>query len=141
MVTNFDFDIVAHFDRILWRAAILGIEIDLQVLESDIRAAFTAIIRYGRGLELNTTHLGDELDWSQPLMTMLGWYREEGGREVVVNSDAHRASETGRHRQLAQQILASVDLGLARPLGSVAANSTSSLLPPPAGTIAPYQLN
>lgn len=120
MAMNFDFDILAHFDRILWRATLLGIKVDLPALEADIREAFVAIIRYGRMLELNTTHLGPETDWRQPLVTMLGWYREEGGTEIVVNSDAHRADEIGRHWPVAHQCL--LEAGFERPQSPLTVN-------------------
>ena len=105
MAMNFDFDIVAHFDRILWRGTLLGHNFDPHRLEATIRQALATIARYGRTLELNTTFLTHQPDWIDALTTMFRWFHEEGGRLVVVNSDAHRATEIGRHRVLAEQIL------------------------------------
>ena len=42
---------------------------------------------------------------------MLRWFREEGGRRVVVNSDAHRVGQMGANLDLAAVILR--DAGLA----------------------------
>ncbi len=105
MVMNFDFDIVAHFDRILWRGTLVGATLDLERLEPVIRETMAAIARYNRPLELNTTHLDHTPHWNEALVTMLRWFREEGGTQVVVNSDAHRVGEIGRHRDIAQTLL------------------------------------
>ncbi|MCB9076170.1 MAG: histidinol-phosphatase HisJ family protein [Anaerolineaceae bacterium] len=105
MTMNFDFDIVAHFDRILWRGSLLGHTFDPFRLEPTIREALSTVARYGRALELNTTFITHQPSWLTALTTMFQWFREEGGRLVVVNSDAHRVTEIGRHRVLAEQIL------------------------------------
>ena len=105
MAMNFDFDIVAHFDRLIWRGTLLGHTFDPVRLEPTLREMLSTIARYGRALELNTTFLTHQPSWVDALTTMFRWFREEGGRLVVVNSDAHRITEIGRHRALAEQIL------------------------------------
>jgi hypothetical protein len=44
-------------------------------------------------------------NWNKALVTMLHWFRLEGGRRVVVNTDSHRASELGRNYLLARELL------------------------------------
>lgn len=105
MVLNFDFDIVAHFDRILWRGTLLGIHFDPLPLESVIRDTLSIIAQYGRVLELNTAFLAHTPHWHKALVTMLQWYGQEGGTKVAVNSDAHRIAEIGRHFGIAKDIL------------------------------------
>ena len=104
-------DIVAHFDRILWRGSLLGATLDPQAIERPIRDALATIAWRGLALELNTRLLNQVPGWRAPLVTMLRWFREEGGRRVVVNSDAHRVGQMGANLDLAAVILR--DAGLA----------------------------
>ncbi|MFM7584369.1 MAG: hypothetical protein ACKO9F_16805, partial [Caldilinea sp.] len=48
-----------------------------------------------------------EPGWNDSLLTVLRWYREEGGSFVAVNSDAHRVSEMGRYRSLGEELVRS----------------------------------
>ena len=105
MAADFDFDIVAHFDRVIWRGTLLGAEFDPWRYESNIRDALATIARYGRALELNTRFLTHTPNWNKALVTMLFWFLQEGGAHIVVNSDAHRAGELGRNLLLAQELL------------------------------------
>jgi histidinol-phosphatase (PHP family) len=105
MVMNFEFDIVAHFDRILWRGTLLGTPLEPRWLEPEIRETLAIIARYDRVLELNAAFLAREPHWRPTLVTLFRWFREEGGRRVVINSDSHRIGEIGRNRALAEQIL------------------------------------
>jgi histidinol-phosphatase (PHP family) len=105
MAADFDFDIVAHFDRIIWRGTLLGATFDPWRFEPTIRNALATTARYGRALELNTRFLTHTPNWNKALVTMFHWFLLEGGRRVVVNSDAHRASEMGRNLFLAQELL------------------------------------
>ena len=105
MVQNAEFDIVSHFDRILWRGTLLGLRFNLTKLEPTIRKTMGLIAQLGRALELNTTFVTHSPGWLPALRTIFTWFYQEGGRRVVVNSDAHRAPEIGRHRALAAEIL------------------------------------
>ncbi len=105
MAANFNFDIVAHFDRIIWRGSLLGATFDPLRLEPSIRSALATIARYDRALELNTRFLTHPQNWNEALVTMFGWFRQAGGRRVVVNSDAHQANEIGRNMLIAQELL------------------------------------
>lgn len=105
MAANFDFDIVAHFDRIVWRGTLLGARFDPWRYEATIRQALATIARHGQALELNTRFLTHSPNWNKALVTMLHWFRLEGGHRVVVNTDAHRAGELGRNYLLAQELL------------------------------------
>ena len=60
---------------------------------------------HGRVLELNTRFLMHEPGWNDVLESVLRWYREEGGRWVAVNSDAHRVAEIGRSRAIALDLV------------------------------------
>ena len=52
-----------------------------------------------------TRLLNNVPNWRPALTTMLRWYREEGGRRVVVNSDAHRVGQMGANLDLAATVL------------------------------------
>lgn len=105
LAQNFEFDILSHFDRILWRGSLLGLPLNLARLEPTIRQTMRLVAQSGRVLELNTTHVALSPGWQADLQTMLTWFHQEGGRRVVVNSDAHRAAEIGRHRAIAASLL------------------------------------
>ena len=111
MVADFSaIDVVAHFDRILWRGTMLGATFQPQSLEGIIRDTLATIAWRGLALELNTRLLNQSPGWRPALVTMLTWYREEGGRRVVVNSDAHSVGQMGTNLGLAREILTKAGL-------------------------------
>lgn len=103
-------DVVAHFDRILWRGALLGATFHPHRLESVIRDALATIAWRDLALELNTKFLSLSPGWRPALTTMLRWFREEGGQRVVVNSDAHRVDQMGVNMELARSVLSEAGL-------------------------------
>lgn len=107
-------DVIAHFDRILWRGSLLGAPLNLSLLENVIRDTLATIAWRGLALELNTRLLNHDPNWQAELETMLRWFREEGGRLVVVNSDAHAISQMGNNLDIALRLLAKVGLAPAR---------------------------
>jgi histidinol-phosphatase (PHP family) len=78
-----DFEVLAHLDypRRYWPSGTGAYR--EAAFEEEYRAVLRALARSGRVLELNT---------KSPLasVTMLGWWREEGGAAVSFGSDAHR---------------------------------------------------
>lgn len=104
-------DVIGHFDRILWRGALLGATFRPHAIESTVRDALATIAWRGLALELNTRYLGHIPGWQPALATMLHWFAQEGGQRVVVNSDAHRIEEMGANLRQATSILQ--DTGLA----------------------------
>lgn len=103
-------DVIAHFDRILWRGTMLGASFRPHTLEGIIRDSLATIAWRGLALELNTRLLNHSPGWRPALVTMLRWYREEGGRRVVVNSDAHRVGQMGSNLELAREVLTEAGL-------------------------------
>lgn len=98
-------DVVAHFDRILWRGTLLGATLEPRAVEGTIRDALATIAWRGLALELNTRMLNQTPGWRPALVTMLRWFREEGGSRIVVNSDAHRVSQMGANLEIARAVL------------------------------------
>lgn len=111
MVSDFEeIDIVAHFDRIIMRGALLGTPLDPQTLEPTIRQALAAVAARDVALELNTRMLDHAPNWRPALTTMLQWYKEEGGTRLVVDSDSHRLEHLGSNLDLAAEVLDQVGL-------------------------------
>ena len=134
IVTSFEFDIVTHFDRILWRGTLLGASFDPHKIEPVIRETLATVARHGRALELNTHFLAHKPGWNSALVTMFHWFLQEGGTQVTVNSDAHRASEVGRYRDIAGDILIRAGFKLPEQLFKIGASpketETLSLVDP-----------
>lgn len=105
MVNNFPLDVVAHFDRILMRAHYSRYSYDILAAENEIRAAFQAIVEHDVILELNSKHLNDRTNWNDDVEEMLRWYRQEGGTQVMVNSDSHDVGQIGRNFPIAAHML------------------------------------
>jgi histidinol-phosphatase (PHP family) len=129
MAANFDFDIMAHFDRIIWRGSLLGATFDPWRLAEVIQESLSTIARYGRALELNTRYLSHTPNWNEALVTMFHWFLLAGGTRVVVSSDAHRADGIGRDFFLAQEILSRAGFDLPTQLFQI--ESGHSLTPEP----------
>ena len=83
------FSILAHIDFPLryWPQR-LG-PFDPFVMEEEFRSALRVTAAAERVLEINTVLPLDA--------TILGWWREEGGRAVTFGSDAHEPSELARN--------------------------------------------
>lgn len=116
MVNNFPLDMVAHFDRIFMRAHYSRFKYDLLAAEEAIRSAFQAIVAQGIVLEFNSKHIGDKTNWNEDLLTMLEWYRDEGGERIMVNSDSHGTGQIGRNFPIAAQMLAQAGFSHVTPL-------------------------
>jgi histidinol-phosphatase (PHP family) len=105
MAATVDADIIAHFDRIMWRGALLGMPLEPHQLESIIRDALATIAWRNIALELNTRYLRAEPNWRNELLRMLHWFREEGGTRVVIDSDAHGTWQLGANYDTARRML------------------------------------
>jgi histidinol-phosphatase (PHP family) len=103
---EFEFDILAHWDRIVWRGTLLGDQFDPRRIETEIRKSLVIIAAHDRVLELNTRFIGEPINWNDAVVTIFRWFLEMGGQRVVVNSDAHRRHEIGRDFDIAAQLLA-----------------------------------
>lgn len=98
-------EIIAHFDRIFWPGVSRFGPPQIDRIETAVRRAMRAIVAHGRILELNTRFLTHTPSWNDALLTVLRWYRDEGGQFVAADSDAHRTAEIGRNLAAAQQLI------------------------------------
>jgi histidinol-phosphatase (PHP family) len=106
MAATVDAHLIAHFDRIFWPGTTLHGALNMGRLAVPLRTALSAIEENGRVLELNTRFVAAQPGWNDSLVTVLCWYREEGGTRVAINSDAHTAAEIGRDFDVGKQLLA-----------------------------------
>ncbi|WP_345636853.1 PHP domain-containing protein [Rugosimonospora acidiphila] len=92
------FEVLAHLDypRRYWPSGPAAY--DEAVFEEEYRAVLRALATSGRVLEMNT---------KSPLasVSLLRWWREEGGRAVSFGSDAHRPWLVGGRFDLAVDIV------------------------------------
>lgn len=105
VAASVDCGIVAHFDRIFWPGSTRFGPPELNRIEAAVRRAMHAVVEHGCVLELNTRFLTHTPNWNNSLLQVLRWYREEGGRFVAVNSDAHRVTEIGRNRHIGEELV------------------------------------
>ncbi len=102
------FEVLAHLDypKRYWPA---GETYDAAQYEGPFRTILRAAALHGRVLEVNTTRNDQEPDrYLCPGLTVLKWWREEGGRAISFGSDAHTPSALG------------VGLGIARAAAEAA---------------------
>lgn len=90
-----DFDCMAHLDLIKRYAAGQGVTIRAEDEEELVREILKTLVKRGKGLEVNTSGLRQEVKETFPSETILRWYREEGGTVLTVGSDAHRKQDVG----------------------------------------------
>jgi len=99
------FDVLAHIcyvNRYMVRA---GHRIEFMQFEEKLRRLFQLLIESGRGIELNTSGLRQGIGNTFPDLSVLKLYRECGGEIVTTGSDAHQASDVGRHFDEAYALL------------------------------------
>jgi histidinol-phosphatase (PHP family) len=92
-----EYDVLAHFDLVRRDAwSILGERLDLTPYSDLIHEALRVVVERGKGLEINTSALGQGLEEPLPGLEILRWYRELGGEILVFGSDAHHPEQLGR---------------------------------------------
>ena len=73
--------------------------------EEEFRTILRGLARRGSALEVNTTRGAEPARGLCPGPLILGWWREEGGREVSFGSDAHDPSKVAAGFKLASQMV------------------------------------
>jgi histidinol-phosphatase (PHP family) len=106
MALTVELTFVAHFDRIFAAGVPANGQFEPARIEGQIRRTLAAIAGRGQALELNTRFLAHRPNWNLALLTMYRWFREEGGKHVVVNSDAHNIHQLARNFDIAEKLLA-----------------------------------
>ena len=85
-----DFDIMGHVtfpfrypDRTLLE------KYPIEDFESDFRELFDILIKRDKGIEINTSGYRTPLEDAMPGLTLVKWYKEQGGKYITVGSDGH----------------------------------------------------
>lgn len=96
-VRRHDFiDVLAHIDYIARYAPYDNPEVEYGRFREDIDEVLRAVIETGTVLELNTRRLGSKRGMKE-LVSIFFRYRELGGRQITLGSDAHTAHAVGAH--------------------------------------------
>ena len=96
-VRSHDFiDVLAHIDYIARYAPYENPEVEYGRFREDIDEVLRAVVETDTVLELNTRRLGTKRGMKE-LVPVFSRYRELGGRQVTLGSDAHTADAVGAH--------------------------------------------
>lgn len=88
----FDFDSLAHIDLVKRYSLRNGRILRIEDEEERVRAILKKLSERGKSLEVNTSLL-KSFDEPMPPSTVLEWFRQEGGENITVGSDAHRKED------------------------------------------------
>ena len=104
-----NFDIMGHITypiRYIWGRSRIPVEISRY---SDLIAQLMrTLIDNGRGLEVNTSGLRQELGTTLPDLPLLKRYHELGGELITIGSDAHYTEHVGAGVEYAMDMLRSI---------------------------------
>ena len=91
------FDVMAHITYPLrYIVGEYGIDVDMHSYSGIIDDILTALIRGGRGIEINTSGLRQKLGKTMPDESIVKRYRELGGEILTIGSDAHCTDDLGK---------------------------------------------
>lgn len=107
------FDVMAHITYPLrYIVGEYGIKIDMQRWKDKLDEIFSALIRNGCGIEINTSGLRQKLNRLMPDVYMVKRFRELGGEILTIGSDAHCTDDLGKG--IAEGIKAAREAGFDR---------------------------
>lgn len=98
-----DYSVLGHLDMIK-RYDDEG-EYPFEKVEPLIREILETVIRYGKGIEVNTSSFRYGLDDLTPSMDILKLYKSLGGNIITIGSDSHAESHLGYKIGEVQKIL------------------------------------
>jgi histidinol-phosphatase (PHP family) len=108
MVTQADFDILAHMDIVKRYGFDEYGDYEPRRYETDIRAVLRACAQKDIALEVNTSTLRRPIQQTSPSAEILTWFHEEGGRWITLGSDAHRPENVGAGLEKALRLVRDV---------------------------------
>lgn len=100
-----DFDVMGHLDVPKRRGERFPPGFDHCMYEEQIRQVLRTLTRKGRGIEINTSGLRHPVTDTSPSLSIIRWFREEGGEIVTIGSDAHKPWQIGFAGRVALAIL------------------------------------
>lgn len=91
-----NFDVLGHLTYPLrYITGKYHIQVDMSVYDELIVEIYKTLISKGKGIEVNTSSLRNELGETSPPLKYLRLFRECGGEIVTIGSDAHDAKDIG----------------------------------------------
>lgn len=99
------FDVLAHIGYTNRYMMPCGFQIDYRLFTDKLCELFDIVAENGKGIELNTSGLRQEVGSTFPTLDMMKLYRERGGEIVTLGSDAHRPQDVGSHLKEGLEIL------------------------------------
>lgn len=100
-----DFDVMGHIGYPLRYIKREGFDMDLSDFNSQLESLFRILIEKGRGIEVNTAGLRNEMGKTMPSQDILRLYRKSGGEIITIGSDAHDIQSVGAGIQEACRML------------------------------------
>lgn len=92
-----DFDVMAHITYPLrYIVGEYGISVDMGRYATVLDAVFGALIKRGRGIEINTSGLRQKIGVTMPDLPIVKRFRELGGEILTIGSDAHCTDDLGK---------------------------------------------
>ena len=111
MVDSFDnFDVVGNFDYITRYGNYQDKRYDFYSYEEIIDRILNKLIIKGKGIEINTSGMRNDLKIFHPKKEIIQLYKSLGGEIVTLGSDAHRAEDYAANFTEATQVL--IDSGV-----------------------------
>lgn len=104
-------DVLAHIDYIARYAPYDNPELEHGNFTEDVDDVLRAVVETDTVLELNTRRLGSARAFKE-LVPIYRRYRELGGREITLGSDAHTADAIGAHFDLALDFADALELSV-----------------------------
>ena len=103
MVAESDFDILGHFDVVLFAIYhTFGlVRLDYTPYAEAVRSVLGTLVVRRKALEINTKSLRGRMGEPNPPLQVLRWYRELGGELLTLGSDAHEVESVGVGLELA----------------------------------------
>ncbi len=90
------FDVLAHLTYpVRYIQGRDGVPVDLSRYYDKIDAILKLVAQNGKGIEINTSEIGKNLNETMPSLEILKRYRSLGGEIVTLGSDSHRAETLG----------------------------------------------
>lgn len=91
------FDVLGHLTYPLrYICGDCGIELDMSRYDDVIREIFCTLIQNGRGIEINSSGLRQNIGKCLPDLEYVKLYRQLGGEILTLGSDAHKTSDLGK---------------------------------------------
>jgi histidinol-phosphatase (PHP family) len=101
------FDVVGHINyQVRYMSESARARTDLSRYRETLGGVLDAVIRQGKGIEVNTSSLWRGLGFTLPSSDVIEMYRERGGKIVTTGSDAHEAARVGDAIEEAAKLVA-----------------------------------